>query len=159
MARLWHWRFLQWMTGANTNTNSLKLSDLPPELIIMIANFLPTQAAACLSLCNRAMSQILGPNIWRCLNFQDPDMRASFLSVLSKDLPQHFVCYLCVQLHASSAVPWPRSSPKTLTRCLRKELALKHCWQSGIYLRFPHVQLVMNRAMGSLWMLFRPPRL
>ncbi|PQE27138.1 Cyclin-like F-box protein [Rutstroemia sp. NJR-2017a WRK4] len=159
MSLLWHWRSLERTTGghpkhahtsypdseADTNTNSLRLSDLPPELIIIIASFLPTQSAACLSLCSRAMSQILGSDAWRCLKIQSPGVRATFLSDLSKDLPQYFVCYLCVQLHTTSAVQWPRSSPKTLTRCLRKELALKHCSQSGIYLRFPHIQLVMNR--------------
>jgi hypothetical protein len=129
---------------SQTNTNTLKLSNLPPELIILIASMLSTRSAACLSLCNRAMSQILGPNIWRCLNLQNPGMRASFLSDLSKDLPQYFVCYRCVQLHASSAVQWPRTTPKTLTRCLEEEPAFEHCSQSGLLLRFPHIQLAMN---------------
>jgi hypothetical protein len=85
------------------------------------------------------------PNIWRCLKLQDPEMRASFLSDLSKDLPQYSVCYRCVQLHASSAVQWPRITPKTYTRCLENERAFWHCEQSGILLRFPHIQLAMNR--------------
>jgi hypothetical protein len=131
-------------SGAKINTNTLELSDLPPELIILIASMLPTQSAGCLSLCNRAMSQILGPNTWRFLKV-NPGMRASFLYDLSKDLPQYFVCYRCVQLHASSAVQWPRTIPKTLTRCLREERSLEYCSQSGIFLRFPHIQLVMNR--------------
>lgn len=130
---------------ARTNMNTLKLTDLPPELIILIASMLSTQSAACLSLCNRAMSQILGPNIWGCLNLQNPEMRVSFLSDLSKDLPQYFVCYRCVQLYASSAVQWPRTTPKTLNRWLEEERAFWHCSQSGILLRFPHIQLVMNR--------------
>jgi hypothetical protein len=94
------WRSWEWMTNsrgqqedstgfqdsrARTNTTTLILSDLPPELIILIASMLSIQSAACLSLCNRAMSQILGPNTWRCLKLQDPEMRASFLSHLSKD--------------------------------------------------------------------------
>lgn len=91
------------------------------------------------------MSQILVPNIWRCLSLQNPEIRAPFLSELSKDLPKYFVCYRCVQLHASSAVQWPRTTPKTLTRCLEEERAFEHCPQSGILLRFPHIQLVMNR--------------
>lgn len=122
---------------AKTNTSTLKLSDLPPELILLIASMLSTQSAACLSLCNRAMSQILGPNIWPCLNLQNPGMRVSFLSDWSRDLPQYFVCYRCVQLHASSAVQWPRTSPKTLTRCLGKEPSFEHCSQSRLFLRFP----------------------
>ncbi|KAM3065285.1 hypothetical protein ACMFMF_011224 [Clarireedia jacksonii] len=156
------WRSLEWMTEShrqqedrtgfpdsraktNTNTNTLELCDLPPELIILIASMLPTQSAACLSLCNRAMSQILGPNIWPCLNPQNPGMRASFLSDLSKDLPQYFVCYRCVQLHSSSAIQWPRIIPKTLTHCLGEEPAFDHCLQSELFLRFPHIQLAMNR--------------
>ena len=141
------WRSLEWMTESHRqpedrtgfpdskskpNTNTLKLSDLPPELIILIASMLSTQSAACLSLCNRAMSQIPGPNIWHCLNPQNPGIRASFLSDLSKDLPQHFVCYRCVQLHARSPVKFPRTTPKTLTRCLGEEPAFVHCFQSGI---------------------------
>jgi hypothetical protein len=112
--RLWH--SLERMTDSHrqqedligfpdkTNQNTLKLSNLPPELIILIISMLSTNSAGCLSLCNRAMSQILSPNIWRCLNLQNPEMRASFLCDLSKDLPQYFVCYRCVQLHASNAV-------------------------------------------------------
>jgi hypothetical protein len=154
------WRSLEWMTEshrqqedrtsfpasrATTNTDAPRLSNLPPELIILIASLLSTQSAACLSLCNRAMSQILGPNIWRCLNLQDPEMRASFLSDLSKDLPQYFVCYLCVKLHASSAIQSPRTTPKTLTRCVSEQHAFEHCSQSGLLLRFPHIQLAMKR--------------
>jgi hypothetical protein len=154
MAWRWLWRSLERMTESHrqqedrtgfpdsrskTNTNTLKLSDLPPELIILIARMLSTQSAACLSLCNRAMSQIVGPNIWRCLKIQNPGIRASFLSDLSKDLPQHFVCYRCVQLHASSAVQWPQTIPKALTRCLGEEPAFVHCSQSASLLRFPHI--------------------
>lgn len=132
-------------TSAKTNTTTLKLSDLPPELIILIASMLSARSAACFSLCSRAMCQILGPNIWHYLNLQNPEIRASFLSDLSKDLPQYFVCYHCVRLHARSAVQWPRITPKILTRCLRKEPAFEHCSQSGLLLRFPHIQLAMNR--------------
>ena len=132
-------------SGPKPDTNTPKLSNLPLELIIMIAEMASTQSAACLSLCNRAMSQILGPNIWRCLSLQSPEIRASFLYDLSKDLPQYFVCYRCVKLHASSAVQWPRTIPNTLTHCLEEEPAFVHCSESRTFLRFPHIQLAMDR--------------
>jgi hypothetical protein len=154
------WRSLKWMAEtrhqledpigfpdmkAKPNTNTLKLSGLPPELIILIASMLSIQSAACLSLCNRAMSQILGPNIWRCLKLQTSKIRASFLFDLSKDLPQYFVCYACIKLHASSGVQWPRTAPRTLPRCPREGHALLHCPQSVLCVRFLYIQLAMNR--------------
>ena len=90
-----------------------QLIDLPPELILSIANSLPPASTACLALCNHRFSRILGPSAWASLQLQHHGHhRISFLSLLEKDLPQYFACRRCKRLHKNSRVQWPMSGKK-----------------------------------------------
>lgn len=79
---------------------------LPPELILMIAELLSTTPAACLTLCSRQLSSILGPDSWESLKTQTLDVRLEFLWASEKDLPEHFVCQECVCLHRIGVTRW-----------------------------------------------------
>ncbi|CAD6442665.1 95238975-4397-4591-8a49-16eca74d8c11-CDS [Sclerotinia trifoliorum] len=64
---------------------------LPPEIISSIASMLPTPSVACLAICNRRMYHTLGPDSWKSLKSEAPDVLFAFLSLLAKDLPEHFL--------------------------------------------------------------------
>jgi hypothetical protein len=122
------------------------LLDLPPEVLLSIADFLPTTSASCLALCNRLLSRILGPRVWTSLQHQEQVDRIAFLSALAKDLPQYFVCHHCVRLHRSSAVQWPRSVPhRQSLPCVSKDVGLSYLWSSHYLLKFAHIQIAMKR--------------
>jgi hypothetical protein len=88
------WRFLRYVrsgyrkdTKATERPTTTKLSDLSPELILSVADFLPTSSSACLALCNRRHSYIIGPMAWASLRHQEEADRMAFLCVLARDLP------------------------------------------------------------------------
>ena len=149
----WLWRaFEEFRTGYRKDsghvecTKPKQLLDLPPELIISIADMLPTTSAACLALCSRRLSQILGPRAWTSLQRQEQDGCLAFISVLARDLPQHFVCYPCVRLHRSSTVPWPRVVlNRQAPKCVRMDVDFSYMFPSWYFITFAHVQLAMKR--------------
>jgi len=113
---------------------------LPLEIILLVASMLPTPSAACLALCSRRLSHILGPGFWRSLQSEAPSVLLAFLSSLAKDLPQHFVCQECACLHRMSAITWPRIITRGLgPRCTWQSLGYRHysCRGTGyIFLTF-----------------------
>jgi hypothetical protein len=80
------------------------LLDLPAEVILSVADFLPTISVACLALCNRYLSQVLGNSAWASVRHQSDAARNDFFFLLAKDLPQYFNCPDCVTMHPTSAV-------------------------------------------------------
>jgi hypothetical protein len=85
--------------------------DLPADTILCIADFLPVESVAYLALCNRTLSQLLGPRSWAPLHGHDSEQKVAFLSTLARDLPQYFVCQRCFRLHKTDSVQWPRFVP------------------------------------------------
>jgi hypothetical protein len=84
---------------------------LPADAILCIADFLPVESVAYLALCNRMLSQLLGPRSWVPLCGCDSEQKVAFLSTLARDLPQYFVCHICFRLHKTDSVQWPRFVP------------------------------------------------
>lgn len=124
------------------------LHNLPTELIISIAESISINSASCLALCNRHLSQILGPKIWTSLQHQDHSSRMEFLTLLAAGLPQYFACHSCVRLHRSSAVRWPRSvfSYQQDLFCFENVRGHHYQWPPSLYLiKFPHIQSAMKR--------------
>jgi hypothetical protein len=130
---------------AEEKETASQLLRLPPEIILLVASMLPTPSAACLALCSRRLSHILGPGFWRSLQSEAPDVLFAFLSSLAKDLPQHFVCQECACLHRMSAITWPR--------LITPDWGFRFHWKSGFYhlswsryrIYFPHIQLAMKQ--------------
>ena len=128
--------------GQEENASRIQFLDLPPELIILIADWLPAEFAACFALCNRGLCQILGSTFIKLRGAS----RNAFLSVLARDLPQYYWCHKCVRLHQISAISWPGigtygGSPN----CLRQTPSYIHFFGFGLWIDFVHVQLVMKR--------------
>ena len=119
---------------------------LPPELIILLADNLPMPSGACLALCNRRLARILGPRFWRSLQSEGPDVRLAFLSILAKDLPQHFSCQYCIYLHRDSSIEWPRTTTqRSHLLCVWRPMPLYLLLRSPFQIYFPHVQLAMKQ--------------
>lgn len=125
-----------------------QLLRLPPEIILFLAELLPRPSATCLALSCRHLNNILGPEVYRSLKSEVPEIQFAFLSTLAKDLPKHFVCYECACLHRISAVKLPRLTTDRLgSRCTWR-------WQSDDYrprfwsryqIYFPHVHLAIKQ--------------
>jgi hypothetical protein len=72
--------------------------DLPVEMILSIADFLPAGDILCLSLCNHQLFAILR-SLWKPrLELGEKDW-LSLLSKLERDHPQYFFCHFCLILH------------------------------------------------------------
>jgi len=131
---------------AEAEGKTSQLLRLPPEIILLIANMLPEPSAACLALCSRRLSDILGPGFWRSLQNEAPDVLLAFLSSLAKDLPQHFVCQECVCLHRISTIKYPRIITRHLgPGCTWKSQGFWQLFLSRYRIYFPHIQLAMKQ--------------
>lgn len=75
---------------------------LPPELLLVIAEFLSVPSAAAFALCCQPMRGILGRSSWDALQNRTAQAkinREAFLSLLEKDMPFHIACQACRKLH------------------------------------------------------------
>ncbi|KAJ6020948.1 hypothetical protein N7540_006452 [Penicillium herquei] len=92
-----------------------KFADLPVDLLFCIRDYLSPVDITCLSLCTRGLMSFLSPGSPGALKDRIPraqpgDMtseRFIFLDLLSKDLPQYYLCHSCMQLHLWSNVNMP----------------------------------------------------
>ena len=126
------------------------LLDLPSEMLLHIASFLPVGSAALLALCNHSTSCILGPQYWEKLQTVPPREREEFLLTLERDLPAFIFCHRCAKLHlpddrgTGAVVRFPHER-KDERPCFRADL------RTGTYryfhhaFRFEHVQMIMKR--------------
>lgn len=132
------------------------LLDLPPEIILRIAEFLPTTSSASFALCNKRTYTQLSSTPWNVLSRLEYEDRIHFLSILSRDLPRHHACHGCIRLHLSSftprpaninALPQPSSCIPASARGGYSEDGLVHIsnYYSPYRLRFPHVQLALKQ--------------
>ncbi|KAJ5116471.1 hypothetical protein N7456_000819 [Penicillium angulare] len=149
-------------------TQLLNLTDLPPELVLDICDFLSPAQIVCLALCNHGLMGLLFPKGPKALNDRLPkgpfgDMtneRSLLLTMLSIDLPQYYVCCICSQLHLWSTVDLPGyySHLKCFPQKNSSQLEAKQCWllcqpfKAEFYapcsfyeFHFVHLQLMMRR--------------
>jgi len=141
------------------------LLDLPPEIILLIADFLPTTSTASFALCNKRLAAQFGSKPWKLLSSMESEDRIYFLSILSRDLPHHHACHGCIRLHLSTSTPLPADfSPSPLPLSCIPACDRDDCSglmsERGLFsipnyfspykLRFPHVQLALKQHHHGL---------
>ncbi len=72
---------------------------LPPELVLEIADWLPTSSVAILGLCNRRLFILLGRSSLAVLGAGNASSRALFWKGIGRDLIDTFFCDSCERLH------------------------------------------------------------
>lgn len=85
----------------------IHLLDLPVEIIQMIASRLPISAAACLTLCSRALKETLGTQYLTALCGYRNEDRRDFIFLMLEKWPEYFCCQYCYLLHPISDVTRP----------------------------------------------------
>ncbi len=77
------------------------IDQLPPELVLEVASWLPVSSAATLALCNRWLFTFLRRSSFDLLNGHGVNHleRTSFLKALGRDVVDSFFCYSCRELH------------------------------------------------------------
>lgn len=133
------------------------LTNLPPEILLTITDYLGPSDRASLILCNHAVLRALGTKDWSSLapGQANDGYRESFLTALSRDLPGHFFCHDCSRLHPSKRFgpPGPALQPRKALRCVEKRSVRKtlrssvnaHQCPTCYEFAFPHLQLAMKR--------------
>ncbi|KFY41076.1 hypothetical protein V495_05054 [Pseudogymnoascus sp. VKM F-4514 (FW-929)] len=136
-------------TSSEESETVSQLLRLPPEIILLVADSLPTQSAACLALCCHRLSHILGPKSWKSLR-QEPDpVRFRFLTTLARELPLHFPCRQCLRVHELREVKWPRKVSKDSIPCTTTSMTdtdrYRHLALSLYEINYPQIQLAMRQ--------------
>lgn len=143
------------------------LAALPPELILLIADFLNPDDLACVSLCNRQLITFLQAQRRRQRTPQlspreEQQIRMSILTRLERDLPNYFVCHSCNFLHSYDGsdglgICGPHFQGICPLPCLRRlpqsygsagtnlRLDLARCAVFGFNFYFTHLQLSMRQ--------------
>lgn len=73
------------------------LAHLPPEIILLISDFLPSADLICFCLCNKRLYEILWKQMVRLGCIGDKDFQV--LIQIERDLPGYFACEVCIILH------------------------------------------------------------
>lgn len=135
--------------------------DLPPEIILQIAEFLPTTSTASVALCNKRFAAQLGSRSWNLLSGLESEDRIHFLSILSRDLPHRHACHGCIRLHLSSSISHPANinAPPQPGSCIQASARGGYSEDGLVYIsnyyspyrmRFPHVQLALKQHHHGL---------
>ena len=146
------------------------LIGLPVELLLLISEFLSPSDIACLAVCNYRLmglftseeSASLNGRLPKCLPGDMEDERSLFLTRLSLDLPEYYLCSICLRLHLWQNIPSPaKFEPLKCFGSVDREDHEDH-WLvqglAGLYypawcgyqLQFTHVYLAMRRFYHGL---------
>jgi hypothetical protein len=74
---------------------------LPPELIHLVAKYLPPSAVAAFSLTSKTAQFLVGEQFLESLNYGD---RLALLELLQSDMPNHLLCYQCSTFHHKASI-------------------------------------------------------
>ncbi|OQE79861.1 hypothetical protein PENNAL_c0049G06879 [Penicillium nalgiovense] len=141
-----------------TTRNPTALTDLPLELLWMISEHsLPVDLASLALGNHRLLSSFAGTAFRDFTNGRNgnptDDARIKLLSRLSRDLPQYYLCFICLRLHLWKNTRLPSyfhidcsDGLEMNDRCLQTSLPLCHYPSYTYYqFRFVHLQLAMRR--------------
>ncbi|OBT62770.1 hypothetical protein VE03_07714 [Pseudogymnoascus sp. 23342-1-I1] len=122
-------------------SNTSAFAQLPPELVLRIASYLPPTSAGALSLCSKALYTLLSIPYLKCQRGHPAFNVSDFLRLLEPSLPDHIVCYCCGKLHE---IKHAGQHVKFDKRCNFK---VNEAMRSFIHPSFSHVvfQMVMKR--------------
>ncbi|KAL8817577.1 MAG: hypothetical protein Q9223_003621 [Gallowayella weberi] len=139
-------------TGSNELCQRPGFLDLPVEIILMIQDLLPLASAVSLALARRGLLQLQGNKLLRSINLPvNADQRKTFLLSLQKDLLSDWqLCHPCLVFHPLQK----EVNPHVRWRHDRKDcVQISGCVSPlpGLWIRYEHAQLVMNRyRFGTL---------
>ncbi|OCK76058.1 hypothetical protein K432DRAFT_385737 [Lepidopterella palustris CBS 459.81] len=106
------------------------IMSLPPELLQMIAGYLPTSSQASLALTSRAVCRTIGTVSWSEMKKKHWE-KLPFLIALRRDLPEYGTCAACCKLlHRCSKRAWPM-----LKRSWGESANAALYWPSNYYLQ------------------------
>lgn len=138
------------------------LTGLPVEFLLLIAEFLSPADVACFALCNRWLMSLFAPG--NSLKHRLPkgqlgdlkNERSRFLTRLSLDVPEYYLCSICLRLHHWRKFPLPGLF--RYTKCFYLPAGHPQYWwleRPIAYLTWPrrclyqfhfhHLQLAMRR--------------
>lgn len=128
-------------------------SHLPSELIHMVKEHLSPIDTACLALCNHNLVHFLKPAAQHLAN--DSHLRMEFLTRLSRDVSEYYICFMCARLHPWRKIESPSPTFKLFdcSKSLpREKWYLRWPMFRGVYpcgafhdIHFVHLQLAMRR--------------
>jgi hypothetical protein len=144
-----------------TTRDPAALTGLPLELLWMISEHLSLVDLACLALGNhRLLSSLAGTAFRDFTNTNGrngnptDDARIKLLSRLSRDLPQYYLCFICLRLHSWKNTRLPSyfhidcsDGLEIKDQCLQTPLPVCYYYPSYTFyhFRFVHLQLAMRR--------------
>ncbi|EFW99163.1 f-box domain containing protein [Grosmannia clavigera kw1407] len=106
-------------TSAVPSRPVCNLIQLPAELVLMISDFLSPSSRICLLRTCRALRALLGSQGKKDL-FEIAGRsqcgRATFLAIVSRDLPDKWLCAKCMVLHPAKVEDVPQAASMTLFR-------------------------------------------
>lgn len=103
-------------------TVATNLDLLPPELLLLISQYLSPVDSTCLTLCSRRLftlplrDLLYGSSRLGDLGSPAGDLRIELLTRLSRQLPEYYLCYACLRLHLCRHVDLPAPESK-LGKC------------------------------------------
>ncbi|KAL5327492.1 hypothetical protein ACEPPN_005190 [Leptodophora sp. 'Broadleaf-Isolate-01'] len=97
------------MAQSTAPTGRKTLDNLPHVVLLCIGDYLSPLSSACLSVCSKKLRDSFLSKYQACIRSSGHEY-FKFLTLLSRDLPDHFLCRTCRRLHSNSIVSWPNSS-------------------------------------------------
>jgi len=122
-------------------------NQLPPELVLEIASWLPISSVAILGLCSRILFILLGRSSLAVLGASDASSRALFSKGISRDLIDTFFCYSCERLHFLKQDYRRKKTTErrfARTSSSRPTADMERCLLRYEHFAFEHVQVAMK---------------
>ncbi|EPS34240.1 hypothetical protein PDE_09204 [Penicillium oxalicum 114-2] len=140
----------------------MHLTELPPELMLMIMRSLSPSDKASLALsCWKMMDAVTREGVRKIDEIlgehkqgDTESERCLFLRKIVEDIPDHYLCYNCGRLHLWEAVPHPGDYPFENELCptfqippIFSKMAVWDCSDAHYHLDFAHIHLATRRQI------------
>jgi len=125
------------------------MSQLPPEIINIIGEYLSPGHLAAFSLSSRRQNEALGSKR-RSAMLDRHNQLVFFLAVANdRDRPMDFACIRCCRIHRSAVAEWPSklSPQRRMCNVFSTYRGFLHYTRSQYQVRFEHIQLVLKEHL------------
>lgn len=135
-------------------TAATNLDHLPPELLLLISQYLSPVDSTCLALCSHRLFPLpfrdilYRPFPQGGLRSPADDLRIDLLTRLTRHLPEYYLCYACMRLHLWRHVNLPAPDFK-LRKCYDD---LPWDKRKSLYLSLFQVQFPTLSTYGFYWL-------
>lgn len=125
---------------------------LPIDIFHHIADFLPLDSVACLTLTRKKLASVIGHRTWPALRAKEcRKERLNFLYTMQRDLKEWVLCFQCEKLHPTKQKPLLRTERHSVNEdlCSEADGIIELLPNYGLRWQYAHMIMKLNNQLST----------